>query len=388
MTRRGYILVFVLGVTTVVTALGLSYISANGTVMTQATNRYAATRAQYVAESGIGLAEHYLRYPPTTVPANAFFSGVTGLAIDETNDTVDIAVTAASSPDHYNITSSSTVRDALGTTQLAKKSITARVIIPPLPKWKIAQAVLANAAVNVPSGITIAGNLHSNVLVNGPLLGGTCNGVVSAVGTAVWLAGGPPSAVQSLRPAVTCPPTTATLYQTYNILGQSYVAYSGFTQSSLTSGAATSLTTTLNAATNNPGRIVILPTGDVTLSANVNFTGCLVIQGNLTITGVTNTLTAVADYPALVVTGDIRSGAAPATLTVTGPVVCGGKITDNGRINSNLQFNGAVIAHGGIERTGSGSTLQFTWSSAGSTFWDFARSAQADPFTRLTWQEN
>jgi len=63
-TRRGYILIVVLGLTLLVTSLGIAFLEANSTAMPEAFNRLHAARAQYLAESGIHIASHYLIVPP------------------------------------------------------------------------------------------------------------------------------------------------------------------------------------------------------------------------------------------------------------------------------------------------------------------------------------
>jgi len=388
MKRRGYILVFVLGVTTVVTALGLSYISANGTVMTQATNRYAAVRAQYIAESGAALAAHYVQYPPTSVPVNGLFAGATGVAIDDTMDTVDITLTASSPANRYLISASATVRDSLGTTALAKQRIRSEVIIPPEPKWKIMQAVLANGTISVPSGVSIVGNLHANGSVTGPLLGGSCNGAVTATGTALWLAGGSPSPVLSLQPSVSSPTANTALYTNYNIRGNAYSSYTGYTKNDMDKNDSSSLSSSVNSSGTNPGRIVYLAAGDFGLRDDVAFTGALVVRGNLEVNGKSIVLQAVADYPALIVTGDILFKVDSKSMTVYGPVVCGGSINDNGKKNCVLTINGAAVLRNGFTSTGSSNLITVTWNSSRCSFWDLALTPNPPPVTVLEWQEN
>lgn len=389
MKRRAYILVFVLGITTVVTALGLSYIAANGTVMTQATNRYAAVRAQYVAESGVVLAGHFLQYPPTTVAAGGVYPGATGLAIDETFDTVGVTVTTSSPANRYLMRATSTVRNSTGTSSLATQRVQAEVIVPPLPKWTLTQALLCRDAVTVPAGVSIKGNLHSNTSVNGPLLGGSCTGAVTACGTALWLASGPPTSVLSLQPSVTLPSASTSLYSAYSIRGKSYSAYTGYSKNSMSSSDAASLQSIVNAASaTNPGSVVILPSGAFKLSDSVTFNGLLVVRGDLEIDGSGNALTAKTDFPALVVTGSIKHTRSAASLTVTGPVVCGGEISDNGHSAAHMTFTGAVVAVAGVSKTAANGSLTITYSRAGATFWDLSRTNPPTPMTLLKWQEN
>lgn len=385
--RRGYILVFVLGVTTVVTALGLSYISSNGTVMQQATNRYAAVRAQYLAESGVALATHFVSYPPTTVAYNGVYTGASNVAVDGSYDVVSMSVMPSSPANRYVITARAVARNATGTEVLAKQAISSEMIIPPEPKWKITQAVLATGSITVPAGVSIAGNLHANGNVTGPLFGGSCNGSVSATGLAVWLAGGSPSPVLSLQPAVSAPPASGSLYASYKVNNTSYAAYTGFGSALLKTSDIAALNSAVNAGGTNPGRIVIAPSGDFRFQESLSFTGTFVVRGNLRMDGSTISLQSVANYPALVVTGDIYAAADGMNVTINGSVICGGKLMDDGRKNCSININGSLITDT-VSRTGPGSTIIITWNSTNSTFWNLTRTANPEPVTVLDWTEN
>lgn len=387
MSRRAYILVFVLGVTTVVVALGLTYIQSNGTVMQQASNRQAAVRAQYVAESGIALAQHYIHYPPTTVAYNGVWAGGAGIAIDSTYDTVDITVTPTSPVNHYTLVATATVRNAAGTQALAKQTVTVDAIIPPEPKWKIAQAALMTGTSGtsvVSSGVILTGNVHSN----GTLIGnGTCTGAVSATGTALWTGGGPPSSVRSLQPAVSAPPVSTALYTTYKVNHTSYSAYTAYSKDDMGAPDVAPLSAAVNAGGTNPGRIVLCKLGDFKIKNGVNFTGTLLVCGDLILDDASS-ITAVANYPALVVTGNIRMNKDDAVWTINGPVICGGEITDGGKKNCQFTVNGTVIVKDGLNRSASGTTIRIVWDSARTTFWDFAKTANPKPYTTTNWKEN
>lgn len=383
--RRAYILIFVLGVTTVVTALGLSYISSNGTVMQQATNRYAAVRAQYVAESGAALANHFIHYPPSTVAYNGVYAGATNVAIDSTYDTVDIRVTPTTPANRYVVQTTSVVRNALGTESLAKQSIRMDSIVPPEPKWKVSQGLLLTAGGTISSGVTISGAVHAN----GALIGlGNCTGAVSSSQTVVWTGGGPPTSVRSLQPLVTAPPVTTSLYATYKINHKSYTAYTGYSASDMTKGDAATLNSTVNSSGTNPGRIVWAPVGDFKIKADAAFNGTLIIRGDLVIDGKSVIFQSASDFPALVVTGSIYSKSDGNDATITGSVICGGDVRDDGRKNVAIVINGAAVVGGTVSCTGSGSTIKIVWSAANSTFWNLAKTANPEPYTVLEWQEN
>lgn len=382
--RRGYILIFVLGVTTVVTALGISYVSSNGTVMQQATNRYTAVRAQYLAESGAELATHFVHYPPTSVAYNGVYSGASGIAIDSTFDTVNIAVTPSTPANRYVINATSLVMNAAGTQRMASKGVTVESIIPPEPKWKIAEGLELRSSATIPSGVTISGNIHCNGVLNGL---GACTGAVSATGTALWLGSGPPTSVQSLRPSITMPAASSSLYTTYKVNHTSYAAYTGYSKLEVGLPDASSLASAVNSNGLNPGRILVFEAGNIRIKANVTFTGTLVVRGNLEIDGKGFVLQAVTNYPALVVTGDILTASDGVDTAITGAVICGGSLTDNGNKNAAITINGALIANN-VARSGTGSQIRVNWSAANSTFWNMQKTASPEPYTVLEWRED
>ncbi len=136
----------------------------------------------------------------------------------------------------------------------------------------------------------------------------------------------------------------------------------------------------------NPGRILLADPGDFTLRSAATLTGTLVVAGDLKFQKNTK-LTAVANYPALVVTGDIVADKDEAKLTVIGSVICGGSILDRGRTTVFLSVRGACTAGTFDLSRGDGNYI-FQWDPAYSVFWNLAESGAAYPATLLDWKEN
>jgi len=116
--------------------------------------------------------------------------------------------------------------------------------------------------------------------------------------------------------------------------------------------------------------------GEVELPGNVNVEGTLVVNGNLRVSGANNVISAVKNFPALLVSGEviIEDGGA---LEVRGLAQIGQRITVSAGAQ-NMDINGGLfIANGGIEGSASSSisivitagpaiaAIQ-TWPSAGS----------------------
>lgn len=97
-------------------------------------------------------------------------------------------------------------------------------------------------------------------------------------------------------------------------------------------------------------------TGDLEIQGNVNISGMLVVDGELRISGTNNSITAVKNYPALLVTGSmvIEDGA---SLMIKGLAQIGQTIViEAGAQNVDIDVIGALfVAGGGIEGVMSGS---------------------------------
>lgn len=379
--RRGFILILVLGLTVVVTTLGISFLESNSTAMPEAVNRSAAARARYLAESGIALGTHFLMYPPTTVAPGGHWTGGTGIAIDLTNDYTDVAIVQdAVDPKLFTIAATGVAKDPDGAIR-GKKRATAQVIVPDDGKWHIPYGLLGSSMA-IPATVDVQGDIHANGNVVGL---GNCLGNVSASGTASWSGTGPPASVTSGAALYPRPQAVPALYATYNIQGASYTAriYNSSTMGPLQASAMNAMDMSAN---NNPGRIIMVP-GDLAFNANVNLTGTLVVNGNLTLENGA-VLTAVPDYPALVVTGDILFKSTNTAAQIVGSVICGGAIDDANMSGVSLQVAGACIVGNGFNILKADGAYVFTWDRSLATFWDFRKSSERFPITILSWKED
>ena len=382
--RRGYILVFVLGITAVVTSLGLAYMSANGTVMQQAVNRYTAVRAQYIAESGVVLARHYLQYPQTAVGYDDYLRSLTGVAIDDTADTVSATVTQDDADTgQYTITAYALVHAPGNTTTVAaKQRVRATLIVPPV-KWRLAQALLANTSLSSPAQVTVNGDVHANGNLSGL---GPCSGTASATGLATWVSLPLPSAIQSNQKAITVPTITTAGYSTYVVNRQTYSATAYANGNINTSGAAALNATDVSVT--NPGRVFVVKSGNFMIQDSVTLNGTFIIDGDLHIEAAPVRIVAQSGFPALVVTGNLIYKDANNSLVVNGAFLCGGSFKDAGALKPNfLTVNGALITGSGFAPKSLLSTITLNWDKARAAFWNFAETSNPKPATLLGWQE-
>jgi hypothetical protein len=391
--HRAYILVVVLGFTAVVTSLGWAYLSAHSTVMPEAMNRYGAVRAQYLAESGVGVATHFLVYPPTTVGGCDYWQGATGIAVDTTNDYTDVSVAQdAGDSDIFTITAVGVAKNQDGSIR-GKHTVTAKVVRPAQNKVQMPYALIGDAwqmggVFEIPSTARIVGDVHAN---NGQLWGhGWCNGEATATDWLCWMScsgSGPPSAVTGWVSAYTLPSFSASNYASYTVQGSAYSAYT-YTDAKMNSADAATVKAALDATmATNPGRIVYRA-NSLRLDDNVVLNATLVVT-NLQLNGAGIQVTAVQDYPALMSFGNIAPAKDSCAATFNGFVYVSGLIQDSSRNYLTLNFDGACYLRRGFSLNRSNGSYNFTWDCARATFWDFSNASTAlSPITYLSWQEN
>lgn len=390
--RRAYILLVVLGFTAVITSLGLAFLEAHQTVMPEAINRYGACRAQYLAESGVYIANHFLMYPPTGITPPAYWTGANNIAVDATSDYTNVAtVRDATNLRLYTVTAVGVARNPDGTVR-GKRTITEKVIVPEPPKMHIPYACLVKSVwwtgwgygSYIPSNVILSGDIHGE---DGWLwVAGSCSGDVSATEEIYWMGSGSPTSFTEYAPSVAIPTTSTSIYSTYKISTGTYSAYS-YGSDSMTSTQATALNN-LDWSTTNPGRI-ILREGNLRLRDGAQLNGTLVVTGELRFDGANIKVTAVQNYPALVVAGHVGFESSNSVATITGPVLCAGEIRDRNKSRARLTVSGATLAVLGIDLDASDSQFRFTYDETRAQYYDFAASANdLLPITILSWQES
>ncbi|MBX3394860.1 MAG: hypothetical protein KF841_05795 [Phycisphaerae bacterium] len=383
LARRAYVLIFVLGLATVVSSLGIAYIHANNTAMPAAMNRYYASRAQYLAESGFDLAKHYLLYPPSSVPFDGFWAGGNLISIDGGNDFTNVMVTK--DPKHplgYRVFSVGAANDSAGELR-SKKGVQADVILPESNMWKFNYALLSSsAALSIPAAVTVRGNLHGNGSVTGM---GNCTGDVSASLSATWPGGGPPTSVKSLQPTVTLPASTNSPYFTYTIRGKTYTAYE-YTSNRMSASDALALNQIDMSAT-NPGRIIRTPNGNFRLQNGAQVDGTILVSGGNLEVELGIVVTARPNFPAVICTGNIEARGSGDGVSVTGAVICGGNITDKNNGNVVISVRGATVVGGSVIVNGKNSMAEFIWDADRSRFYNFETAGTREPATVLNWTE-
>jgi len=333
--KSGVVLVMVLVLLAISVVLGLSYLSAASVRMACSNNSVAARRAKYLAESGVQHGVYLLRKDPSCLdgsavtPAGPFYA-------DNSSDTyVVYAVADADVPGRYRVSGEGTVS---GVTQRC----TATVSVASVAELTSEDALLvADGSVALPSSLFITGDVYvdGNLLNLAHITGDvSCSGSLS--GLLAWITGSSEAEADDVDvPSIECGD-----YEEYVLGNTEYAAdeveLEVFSKKNpLASG---------NAVTSeNPGGVVALSSPDgepVYLTRNVDFTGTLVVDGDLVLDGQNIRLTAVAGFPALVVSGNVYV-CDGATATINGLVVAAEGLSGKGNTRkSAITINGGLIA--------------------------------------------
>lgn len=381
--RSAYILVLVMGVTAVVTSLGFAYLEAQSTVMPEAINRCGSVRAQYLAESGVAVAKHFLMYPPNGTAVGAYFSGASGLGIDASSDFVNIATAQdGTDPYIYDIKALGIAHSDDGSTR-GKYGVACKVLLPEDPVVKIGFALLGNRLF-LPPGLIAEGKIHGN----GEIVSyAWCRSPVRSTSWIWWGGSGMPTSYTQNAPAFTMPTKDPTKYKEYRLHGQRFMAYTGWTQKDFKSANATDLNK-LDWSATNPGRLMFV-NGDLDLYDNVRFEGTLLVTGKVTIKGWNVKVTAQPGFPAIVANGEIRFESSWTSLQTIGSVLCS-QVNGRNKDDIFLSVEGAFVVYNsdGFIDCWNADTFTFTYNAERAKFLNVLATVYEEPITVLEWKEN
>jgi len=338
--RRGAALLVVLFVVMVATILSLGFLSRSDVELACGENMILWTQMGYLVESGLEHAKGLI-LNPQDVGSEYWAGDVRQQLVAGTDDYYDANVVKLGEC-NYQITCDA-YREKNGE-KVGRSSLEAELRLDPcIAYW-------AGTDATIWQGITIAGDVDCNgVLTNN----GAIDGDVFANGFSgnVPLGQQKPLADISLQ----WPPVTVA-----DFMSHYSVQAIGASLSDDTFGPY------------NPVRVCYRGSGNVELNSNVQIYGMLAVEGNLTIRGDGNVITAAKNLPALLVTGDLKveNGGG---LDVDGLAVVEGEVQISaGPANFNI-IGGLFTKNGIVETTadssGNGNTATLyncpTWQSGG-----------------------
>ncbi|MHC4227370.1 MAG: hypothetical protein ACYSWW_07860 [Planctomycetota bacterium] len=328
--RPGVALLAVLFIVMTITILALGFLSQSDVELACGQNMVLRTQMDYLAESGLEHARGLILNPQDI--ASAYWTGaVTQQLVAGSDDYYDVDVVKLGER-NYQITCDAYRLDAAVKT--VRSSLGAELRLDPcIAYW-------AGASTTISSLVTVNGDVYCNGNLSGD---GAIAGDVFASGsiTASNLTG-QKNEVFLGTPVDFCGLDVNDFNPSYYINLISYpVNIIDPNISNVTFVPGGGNPAGVNYGSGDPNNLV-------SLDGNVNINGMLVIDGDLTIRGTNNVITAVKNFPALLVSGEliIEDGA---TLQVTGLAQIGQRIAVTTGAQS-MDIDGALfVANGGID---------------------------------------
>jgi hypothetical protein len=305
--NRGIALLAVLMVVVAITIISLSFISRSDGELAYGQNMKLHAQADSLAESGLEHARALILNPQdVSLAAGAYWTGASGQQLGSGDLYYDVSIqrhTTGTTPlCSFDVVS--TGYRLSGGTHVAESTLAAELRLDPcIALWTGGDMTLGNSA-RVYGDVRCGGNLSCQHTIRGDayaaaMTWGNATGKklqASALAGVQW----PPVTCNSLAP-------------TYNVSGTGYAA------AAIGVGSVSGYTSAPSSG--NPAGVVYR-VGDLTLNGSANITGTLVVSGNLTIKGTGNVITAVENYPAIVVGGLLTvDTTASVNLTANGLVI-------------------------------------------------------------------
>jgi hypothetical protein len=332
--RQGAALLVVLFIVMVITILSLGFLSRSDVELACGQNMILRTQMDYLAESGLEHARGLILNPQDVV--SEYFTGAAGQQL------------VAGSDDYYDL---EVVRDDSEPTnrcnyiidcnsyrlrngeKIGRSNIRGELRLDPcIAYWAgssttISQQITINGDVYCNGNLTNNGSIGGDVFASGTITGANIEGQKNelvAQAPVDW-----PGLVSS------------DFGPTY------YIGSTGYSTEIV--DANVHPVGSFNPSAGNPAGIRYC-SGDVELTNGVNINGMLVVNGTLRISGVNNVISAVKNFPALLVNGEMVVGDG-GTLVIEGLAQIGQRIAiDAGAENVDIDVIGCLfIANGGID---------------------------------------
>lgn len=322
--RQGAALLVVLFIVMAIAILSLGFLSASDVELTCGENMILRAQMDCLAESGLEHAKGLILNPQEI--SSEYWTGTTGLQlVAGSDDYYDITVTKLGEL-NYQITSSA-YREK-GGQELGRSNLTAELRLDPCI------AMRTGSQWTTESGTVINGDVYSR----GNLLGvGDINGDAFAGGyiSADDVEGREHEYVADSDAPVSFPDLSTSDFEPQYYIGSN-------TYSPGTIATETLDNVTLGPTGGNPAGVYYRD-GQLELDNNVVVTGTLVVRDDLKIKGTGNSITAVKNFPAVIVGRELEMDN-DAQLTITGLVQIKDEVKHTGIFNgARLNISGALF---------------------------------------------
>ena len=328
--RPGVALLVVLFIVMAITILSLGFVSRSDVELACGQNMILRTQMDYLAESGLEHARGLILNPQDVV-SSEYWTGGTGLQlVSGSNDLYDVTVNQDTN-DLCNYIIDCNAYRLQGADTIGRSSVKAILRLDPCIAYWAGSDTTVSSATIIKGDVYCSGTLTNNSVIGidgdvfaDGLIGTNITGQEKATAEVgvIW----PNLAVGDFEPMYYIDSTS---YSAQQIVDPNIP------------------TTSFEPNEANPAGILYCA-DDVYMPGDVTIIGALFVDGDLTVSG-ENSITAVKNFPALVVTGEVimEDGG---SLTIQGLAQIGGPITDDPSTTSaNISvIGGLFIANGGV----------------------------------------
>jgi hypothetical protein len=333
--ERGAALLVVLFIVMAITILSLGFLSRSDVELACGENMILRTQMDYLAESGLEHARGLILNPQDV--ASEYWTGdVAQQLVPDSDNYYDVNVIKVGEC-NYQITCDA-YREK-GGEKLARSSLSAELRLDPcIAFW-------AGGDTSIPQRITVSGDVYCNGNLSGD---GYINGDVFTSGNITG------ENVEGRKNEVVAEaPVGWPGIEISDFSANYYIATAAYSVQIVDSNVHP--VGNFNPSVNNPAGIRYC-SGDVEMTSGVNIKGMLVVNGTLRISGANNTISAVKNFPALLVSGEVvvENGG---VLRVEGLAQIGQRIVVSSGAESIDVLGGLFIANGAIEGASSSSVF-------------------------------
>jgi Tfp pilus assembly protein PilX len=333
--RKGFALMLVLTVVAIATTMGLACVLTSTTRLVASRNLANASRARYLAESGLAHALQVLRANPSALDGSGA-SPIGPFAIDQTNDTYAFWGQAdPSAPGRYYLW-------AQGTAGQIARSCSYTVFRNAGVQNSLYHALtIDGSAASLPGSLEVTGDIHNNgaFLLNLARVHGNVSSHGAVIDPFHLIDGDIVNGAEQIDSRdIAIEP-----YQAYALSGRSCFAVQ------VTGDSFDADSEYCNGQAVSPGNIggVVWLQGDngqdVRITDGVDFEGTVIVDGNLILEGRGILLTAVNGFPAVVTTGQLKIDPY-SQATINGVVMARGGIG----AQSAMATGSSTVVNGGI----------------------------------------
>jgi hypothetical protein len=282
--QQGVALLVVLFIVMVITILSLGFLSRSDVELACGQNMILRTQMDYLAESGLEHARGLILNPQDVV--SEFWTGAAAQQLVEGSDDYYIINVDKLSECNYQITCDA-YREKMGE-KVGRSSLRAELRLDPCIAFWTGGDTIISSNTTIYGDVYCSGNLTNNGIIDGDAFaGGTVTGAIA----------GRKNELVSPAPVVWPGLVSGDFGPTY------YIGSTSYSAEEIVDANVHPMGSFIPSVGNPAG--IRYRSGDLEISNEVHIQGMLVVTGDLRITGANNDITAVKNFPALLVSGNL-----------------------------------------------------------------------------------